>query len=276
MKRSLFKTLNGLAAAALLVTSPFVHADGNTATYTGQGLNSNPDGFGGYDLNLEICGIANGAESDDPYLLWVFTATGSTSATISGPFGQQVAMTKVSGGTFKYVSSWFDPNTLLPNVVTATAPDGKTKNAQLTVSHGCRPYKKGDWCSPGFWKNADAGAWALTGRSKTDAFNSTVYEAFYGALLAQVPASSTDPTLVDATLWTVLSSKAGTYKGAGVAGTNPDYPVMNAFNATGAFLSNNIPGYQFDPALYQGNDSVTCPIDHFGNFKPVTTAPVAP
>jgi hypothetical protein len=44
------------------------------------------------------------------------------------------------------------------------------------------------------------------------------------------------------------------------------YP-LNAFNATGAFLTNLIPGYQFDFAVMQRGSDDACPIDHFGNFK---------
>ena len=50
-------------------------------------------------------------------------------------------------------------------------------------------------------------AWALTGYSRTDLFNTTVYDGLYGATFG-----------VDPTLNTVLTS-AGTYKGPGVAGT---------------------------------------------------------
>ncbi len=37
--------------------------------------------------------------------------------------------------------------------------------------------------------------------------------------------------------------------------------------ATGAFLTDNIPGFDFDPTFVQDDDSTTCPIEHFGNFK---------
>jgi hypothetical protein len=38
---------------------------------------------------------------------------------------------------------------------------------------------------------------------------------------------------------------------------------LNAFNATGAYLTNKIPGYQFTlEAMQQNNESDTCPIDH--------------
>jgi hypothetical protein len=82
-----------------------------------------------------------------------------------------------------------------------------------------------------------------------------VYAYWYGATF-----------LVDPTLDTVLSAGGGTYKGAPVPGTS-GYD-LNAFNATGAFLTDQIPGYQFDlDAMMIDNDSQTCPIDHHGNFK---------
>jgi hypothetical protein len=222
----------------------------NTIVYSGQGLNA--DGFGGYDLNLELCGTANGADVDGPYILWVLTATQATGATITGPWGI-ANMTASGGGTYKYISAWYAPATL-PGNVTATYA-GKTTNAQLTVSHGCRPYTHGAWCSPGFWRNATDAAWALAGVSKDASFDSNVYSGFFGATF------DPDPTLI-----TVLSTSGGTYKGPGVQGTAISCS-LNAFNATGAFLTNHIPGYQFDCSFVQDDDSCTCPIDHFGVFK---------
>ncbi len=221
-----------------------------TVYYTGQGLNSNPDGFGGYDLNQELCGVANGADVDGPYLLWVLTATTATSATITGPWGT-APMTQVSNGTFKYISGWYDPNTLLPDVVSATYVAPKVTNAQLTISHGCRPYTHGDWCSPGFWKNATAGAWSLTGYTPDSLFDATVVPDFYDTAFA-----------ADPTLYTTLNDI--TYKSGQL--TSGPYG-LTPFNATGAFLSNSIPGYQFDAGFMQYDDSQTCPIDHFGNWK---------
>lgn len=221
-----------------------------TVVYSGQGEIA--DGFGGYDLQTELCGAANGADVDGPYLLWVLTATGATSAQITGPWGT-ADMTASGGGTYKYVSAWEDPSTL-PGAVTATYA-GKLSNAQLVISHGCRPYTHGGWCSPGFWGNATDAAWAVTGHSKADMFNANVQPCFYGAPL--------DP---DAALITVVTTTGSTYKGSGVQGTCA-VPQMNAFNATGAFLTDNIPGYHFDPSFMSGDDSQTCPLDHFGNFK---------
>jgi hypothetical protein len=243
-------------AAALLLCLGVLASPGaafayvNSVTYTGQGLIG--DGYGGFDLQTEICGVANGAEVDGPYLLWVLTATGANNADITGPWGT-VQMTKFGNGTFKYVSGWYEPSTLF-NTIIGTY-DGRVRNVQLVISHGCRPFTNGAWCSPGFWRNATDAAWALTGYSRADLFNTTVYDYFYGATF-----------VVDPTLNTVLTTSGGTYKGSPVPGTS-GYP-LNAFNATGAFLSDNIPGFDFDiDALLLNDDSTTCPIDHFGNFK---------
>jgi hypothetical protein len=235
--------------------SPTTVNTSTTVTYTGQGLNSNPDGQGGYDLNLELCGVANGADVDGPYLLWVFTATGASSASITGPWGT-AAMTPSGGGTFKYISAWYSPSTLLPNVVSATYT-GKVKNAQLVVSHGCRPYNdKPAWCSPGFWKNADPGAWALIGHTKSELFNGVVYSDYYGTTLASDP-----------TLQTVLGTNNGTYKNPAIAGTLNAACPLSPFNATGAALTSAIPGYVFSCDSLLADESDTCPIDHFGHFK---------
>ena len=233
-----------LTLAAGFSANAFAYA--NSVTYSGQGLTA--DGFGGYDLNTEICGVANGADAPGPYLLWVLTASSASNADITGPWGT-ASMTKTGNGTFKYVSGWYDPTTL-PGAVTATY-DGRGRNAQLTISHGCRPFNKSAWCSPGFWRNADDAAWALTGFTRSDLFNTTV-----------VPAGFYDKTFVaDPTLKTVLDNP-NIYSG------KPSGPLgLNAFNATGAFLTNNIPGYSFDINVLSDDDSDTCPIDSHGNFK---------
>lgn len=245
------KKLGSLLIVAILlalVTSTAA-AYANQVTFSGQGFLA--DGFGGYDLRTELCGIENGADADGPYLLWVLTATKSTNADITGPWGT-AAMTKTGNGTFKYISGWYDPSTL-PGNVTATY-DGAAKNAQLVISHGCRPYTNGAWCSPGFWGNADAGAWARIGISKYELFNATVYDYFYGATFP-----------VNPTLDTVLNTNGGTYKGAPVPGTS-GY-ALNAFNATGAYLTEQIPGFHFDWNVMMSGSSEACPIDHWGNFK---------
>ena len=231
------------ALAAMIATGVLAGAYSNSVTYTGQGLLA--DGFGGYDLVTEICGVANGADADAPYLLWVLTATGAKNADITGPWGTAV-MTKTGNGTFKYISGWYDPSTL-PGHVVATY-DGKVKNAQLTISHGCRPFTHGAWCSPGFWRNATDAAWALTGHTRDELFNGTVVPTFYDTAL--------NP---DQTLLYILANPPGG-PASGPFGLTP-------FNATGAFLTDNIPGFDFDPSFISDDDSQTCPIDHFGNFK---------
>jgi hypothetical protein len=220
----------------------------NTVPYVGQGLLA--DGFGGYDLVTELCGVENGADADGPYLLWVLTATQATSATITGPWGTE-AMTASGNGTFKYVSAWYDPDTL-PGTVSATYA-GKITNAQLVISHGCRPFVQGAWCSPGFWGHATAGAWALTPYTPATLFNTSVYDYWYGATY-----------LADPDLGTVLSN-APTYSGPPLAGTS-GY-ALNAFNGTGAMLTDSIPGFAFDWDVMQSGASDACPIDHFGHFK---------
>ncbi|HEX8906896.1 MAG TPA: hypothetical protein VF771_18745 [Longimicrobiaceae bacterium] len=219
----------------------------NVVTFSGQGLIA--DGFGGYALRTEICGLANGADVDGPYLLWVLTATGATHADIDGPWGT-AAMTKTGNGTFKYVSAWYAPGTLAGTV--KASYDGKSKNAQLVISHGCRP-TGGGWCSPGFWMNATDAAWALTGHTKSELFNTTVFPFWYGATF-----------VADPTLETVLNN-APTYSGPPNAGTS-GY-ALNAFNAVGAMLTDALPGVDFDFNVMQSGASDSCPIDHFGNFK---------
>jgi hypothetical protein len=250
MLRMIFRTfIVALAAMALLAPEAAVAKKNTsfTVVYGGQGLIA--DGFGGYDLNTEICGVANGADVDGPYLLWVLTATGATSATITGPWGT-ADMTASGNGTFKYVSGWYAPSTLPGNVSATYA--GTITNAQLVISHGCRPFTtNGAWCSPGFWQNATDAAWALTGYARSDLFNSTVIPNFYAT------AFGADPTLN-----TTLTDNA--YRSGQLA----DNPFgLTPFNATGAFLSDNIPGFDFDINLLGQDESNTCPIDHFGNWK---------
>lgn len=247
MKRIALTVGSAVALATALVVflvTPSASAS-TSVTYRGQGLIA--DGFGGYDLITELCGVQNGADVDGPYLLWVLTATGATTASISGPWGT-AQMTQSGGGAFKYISGWYAPGTL-PGTVSATY-DGKAKNAQLVISHGCRPFTHGAWCSPGFWMNAEDAAWALTGHTKTDAFNSTVVPNFYDTALGP------NPTLGD------VLTPGPNYKtpASGPYGLTP-------FNATGAYLTDNIPGYDFDASFVSDDDSQTCPIDHHGNFK---------
>jgi hypothetical protein len=225
-------------------------AGATSVTYSGQGLIA--DGFGGYDLQTELCGLENGADVDGPYLLWVLTATQSkTAPTITGPWGT-ATMTASGGGTYKYISAWYAPSTL-PGNVTASL-DGKSANPQLVISHGCRPLVEGDsWCSPGFWRNARDGAWALTGLTRADVFNAYVPPFYYGATFVEDPS-----------LGLVLDTPQS-YSGDPLPGTS-GYP-LNAFNATGAMLTDRIPGHGFSVAVMQAGGSDACPIDSFGHPK---------
>ncbi len=239
-----------LSLALLLVIALPAMAYANRVDYRGQGLMK--DDFGGYDLEEELCGIENGAEVDGPYLLWVLTATKSSNADITGPWGT-AEMTKFGkNGVFKYVSAWYDPDTLIGEVYATY--DGAAKNAQLVISHGCRPYtEQGAWCSPGFWKNAKEAAWTKTGYTPDTLFNDTVYPYWFGATFEENPS-----------LGTVLANPP-TYSGKPVAGTS-GYE-LNAFNATGAFLTNNIPGFDFSWEVMMKGGDEACPLDHHGNLK---------
>jgi hypothetical protein len=85
-------------------------------------------------------------------------------------------------------------------------------------------------------------------------FNGNVSLFYYGADL--------DP---DVSLQIVLTN-APTYSGSPVQGTGVAC-ALNAFNATGAFLTDKIPGFQFDCTVMQAGGSDACPIDSFGHFK---------
>jgi hypothetical protein len=272
----LVATLAVALLAGILAVSPGVVLADGTVVYTGQGFTS--DGTT-YTLNDERCGLADQTPANDgntgqfanwngpgqpyqsgqPYLVWVLTANGPTSATLHLP-DQTVTMFRV-GGTFKYASQYYSP-TVTINVVSATYTGTARGNVQLTVSHGCPPAppSQGAWCSPGFWgQNKDKGAWSAISALPTDPFNGNVSLTFYGTDL--------NPA-VD--LATVLTTTGSTYKGPGDAGTDPrtqpPNALLNPFNATGAYLTDLIPGYTYDPTFFK--DDTKCPVDAHGNIKP--------
>jgi hypothetical protein len=239
-KLALLAALVAVVALGVVALAIAAGAYSNKVTYSGQGLTAN--GGGSYIINQEICGVANGADTEGPYLLWVLTATGASNADITGPWGT-ATMTKKGGGTFQFISDWYSPLSSLVGTVYATY-DGKVKNVQLTISHGCAPKKdNGAWCSPGYWRNTlnfDPNGWTTIGVTPPGPlYNDVIDDPDLGA-------PGTGPTLLD-----VLNAPQ-TYGGA-------------AFNAVGAYLTNLIPGYVFDPSLVGTEDS--CPIDAHGNFK---------
>jgi hypothetical protein len=256
-----------------LMTTVTAFAATRTITYTGQGFFD--DGGGTFLLNSERCGLEGQSAANDggtgqfadwngpgnpyqtgqPYLVWVLSLNASPAGgvTINLPDGSH-AMFQV-GGTWKYASPYWDRNVLVNLPVTATFDDAGIKasvlkTVNLVVSHGCPPREEeGAWCSPGYWRNAADAAWALTGYAKTDLFNLTVVPNFYDT------ASAANPTLIQ-----VLTTP-----GANTFGAASGPYGLNAFNATGAFLTDQIPGFFFDPALV-GLDR--CPINNAGEFKP--------
>jgi hypothetical protein len=257
----------GLSLSALLLTLVGATAAwaATTVTYTGQGFN-----FDGttYNLNDQRCGLTgqddandggtglfanwHGAgqpyQTGDAYIVWVLTANGATSATLNLP-DKTVQMIKV-GGTFKFASAYYPYLTLVNTPVTASYTGTARGSVQLVVSHGCQPFETdGAWCSPGYWRNASQAAWDLIGVDQYAAFNDTVVPDFY------ITPSLAGPTLSD-----VLTTPGANTFGAAAAPYG-----LNAFNATGAYLTNRIPLFHFDPNLV-GNENA-CPIDNHGNYK---------
>jgi hypothetical protein len=271
------------AAASLAVMATTAIADG-TVTYKGQGFNY--DGTT-YNLNDERCGLEGQGTANDGgtgqfadwngdgqpyeqgqgYLVWVLTANGATGATLNLPDGTTVEMIKV-GGTFKYASQYYHAEDLVG--VTANYTGTARGQVQLTVSHGCQPFEtEGAWCSPGYWGRAQDAAWALIGVDRATA-------TFGGTVASDAQFTATDPTRVNAissdllqTVMTATGQQAATkYKGASV-GTFKGW-AANPFNLTGAWLTDQIPGYTFDPDLADPDNpdnEVACPIDNHGTYK---------
>lgn len=269
MKTKSIGVILALVMAFTLVVPAFADA---MVTYTGQGFN-----FDGttYSLVDERCGLEeqttandggtgqfanwNGPgmpyQTGDPYLVWVLTANGATSATITLPNGT-FDMYPV-GGTFKYASQYWTHDTLVNLPVTATYT-GKLKKGgtvNLVVSHGCAPHKEGAWCSPGYWKNTlnktPTNGWRTIGVDPLTAmFNDYVSPAFYANDIAP-----------DRLLTYVLNNPGSFGGQLGTAGPFG----LTANNAVGAYLTSLVPGYYFDPSLV--GDEEACPIDAFGKFK---------
>jgi hypothetical protein len=126
----------------------------------------------------------------------------------------------------------------------------KTANGPGPAAGNCGD--KGAFCSPGYWKNAPDSAWAKVAPiTKTSTFNSVAVPEFYANAIGS------SVTLAD-----VLNGKSATKygKAAGPFGLNP-------YNAVGAALTTQLPGYVFDPAAV-GSLTDTCPLDGNGNWKP--------
>ena len=274
------KFVLGIAAcAAILAISATAVASEPKVTYTGQGWID--DGNGGFILKDERCGVGtqtpandggtgqfanwNGAgqpyETGQGYTVWVLSlnANPAGGVTLHLPSGE-VQMIKV-GGTWKYASQYVSREDALALPVHASF-SGSARNAQLVVSHGCKAFdeEKPAWCSPGYWGNAQQAAWDLVGHSKAELFNTGgVVDEFYDTVystfkIGNGPGATliTDPTLIQ-----VLDNPGG------VNSTVSGPLGLNQFNAVGAYLTDDIPGYQFSGDISEDN----CPIDNAGNWK---------
>jgi GH35 family endo-1,4-beta-xylanase len=125
------------------------------------------------------------------------------------------------------------------------------KDATDAIQQAIDGLERPAWCGPGYWLNAQDAAWALTGASKTDLFNTTVVPDAYDTHLAA------DPTLAQ-------TLRDAPYK-SGRLSSGPF--GLKPFEATAAYLTENIPGYGFDLSLLANEGAGACPIDLFGSLK---------
>ena len=138
-----------LAALAVPISATAASAAptaGGTATYTGQGFSAAADGS--YMLNNQPTpandgntgqfadwdGPGNAYDAGDGYILWVLSANGAKSATITLPDGTTDDM-KLVGGTFKYASPYFAYD-WLTKVAKADYTGTVKGSVKLTASHG--------------------------------------------------------------------------------------------------------------------------------------------
>jgi hypothetical protein len=121
----MFTTVTAMSSALPVYASSL---SGSTVPWTGQGTTKD-----GYLETIQCTGDTAAAGT----LLWIFTATGADSATITIN-GQTYDMYQQNGqnGSFRYVQTGFngDLNSL---TASATYAGTATGNPQLTISHGC-------------------------------------------------------------------------------------------------------------------------------------------
>ncbi len=125
----------------------------------------------------------------------------------------------------------FSVNTAPYALLEYAEADNGTAKSVLTVSH-CEVGVISQWCSPGYWRNAEDKAWADAGFSKVISYYND---------------SFTTPLAGNPTLYEVLQSPQ-TYGGA-------------AFNNVGDLLSAAHPYVTFVDGVRTPD---SCPIDHFG------------
>ncbi len=167
---------------------------------------------------------------------WLFVLTSATpnttnhslTATFDEPSGEKTSNpSKINKQLVQFTVNTA-PYALLESA-TATIGTGKSV---LTVSH-CEVGVVSEWCSPGYWRNAEDKAWADTGISK---------EASYNYYFSDTPLAG-DPTLIQ-----VLMHDPKNYGGA-------------AFNNVADLLSGAHPDVIFADGVRTPD---SCPINHFG------------
>jgi len=137
MKKALVGLL-GLIIAISGVSAPSF-AYSNTTWWQGNGAST--DGNGNFQLGTEDCGPD--AEYNGNYILWVLTASAASNATIdldgNGPLAP-IQMMKRGGGSFHFVQT-FDGPLIAPGATSASF-DGRSKKANLVISHGCDTHEQ--------------------------------------------------------------------------------------------------------------------------------------
>jgi len=249
--------------------------EGTKVDYTGQGFTNGALNNARCDNNTDDGGTGLGfPPASQGYLLWVLTANGATDASLYLPtaLGGQVQMVQV-GGTWKYMSPYADVGAL-SGVFARYTGDVRGK-VQLVVSHGCRPTRAfGAWCSPGFWRNnyGDGAGVAIFG-SPAPSLSSLLFSSTAATAATVFPTSG-----LAGTQWTTLQSMsladvlaAPSTKPSATYNFGTGAVILTPFNAVGAYLTNQIPGFVFDPARI-GQESeapgTTCPLNAHGQPNP--------
>lgn len=176
---------------------------------------------------------------------WLFVLTSantaitpSLTATFDNPTGTMtVGASKVNKNTVQF-SVNTAPYALLQS---AFAIDGTLGKSVLTVSH-CEVGIVSQWCSPGYWKNAQQKAWDDVTIAENSIYKDALYLNFFAADTLKGSSSSLNPTLFQ-----VLSDPA-TFGGT-------------ATNLVGDLLSAAHPDVLFDGNVRTPD---SCPINNAG------------
>lgn len=115
----------GLSSLAVLTGASY--ATGNPVIWTGQGVTN-----GQFDT------VQCSGDTPNPGdVLWVFTAAGADSATITINGGSAADMTQEGNGAFHFVETGFNGDFAHLSALATFMGDTNSGNPQLVISHGC-------------------------------------------------------------------------------------------------------------------------------------------